>query len=201
MKEVPAAWGFPDELKSWTWPGQEGKKINVSVYTRSKKVILELNGELVAEQTVPDTSISATFEIKYQPGTLVAKTFDDERLTGADTLKTTRKPVAIRLIADRKTINASPDDLSYISAEIIDEDGNVVPNVDNEITYAITGNATLAAVGNGNYEDATSFQQHIKKVFHGKGLAIIRPTGSKGTAILKATAVGLKGGLIEIVVK
>ena len=44
MKEVIAPWGFPDELKSWTWPGQEGKKIQVHVYTKSKEVKLELNG-------------------------------------------------------------------------------------------------------------------------------------------------------------
>ena len=36
MKEVIAPWGFPDELKSWTWPGQEGKKMQVHVYTRSQ---------------------------------------------------------------------------------------------------------------------------------------------------------------------
>ena len=45
MQEVIAPWGFPDELKSWTWPGQEGKKIHVHVYTRSKLVKLELNGK------------------------------------------------------------------------------------------------------------------------------------------------------------
>ena len=73
MKEAIAPWGFPDELKSWTWPGQEGKKMQVHVYTRSKQVKLELNGKVVAEQTVADGTITASFEIEYQPGTLVAK--------------------------------------------------------------------------------------------------------------------------------
>ena len=101
MQEVIAPWGFPDELKSWTWPGQEGKKILVHVYTRSKQVKLELNGKVIAEQTVPDSSITATFEIAYQPGTLVAKSYDNGKETGSSSLTTTGKPVAIRLIADR----------------------------------------------------------------------------------------------------
>src|SRR5207344_2120297 len=82
MQEVIAPWGFPDELRSWTWPGQEGKKILVHVYTRSKLVKLELNGKVIAEQALPDTSITATFEIAYEPGKLVAKSFDSDKETG-----------------------------------------------------------------------------------------------------------------------
>ena len=178
MQEVIAPWGFPDELKSWTWPGQEGKKIQVNVYTRSKQVKLELNGKVIAEQTIPDSSITATFEIEYQPGTLVAKSFDDGKETGSSSLSTTGKPAAIRLIADRNTIKADPNDLSYVSVEIVDEKGNVVPYIDDiEITYQLTGNATIAGVGNGSFDDASSFQQNHKKVFQGRGLVIIRPKG------------------------
>jgi len=202
MQEVIAPWGFPDELKSWTWPGQEGKKILVHVYTRSKQVKLELNGKVIAEQTVPDSSITATFEIEYQPGTLVAKSYDNGNETGSSSLTTTGKPVAIRLIADRSTIKADPNDLSYVSAEIVDEKGNVVPYIDDiEITYALTGNATIAGVGNGSFDDASSFQQNHKKVYQGKGLAIIRPDGKTGTATLTASAKGLKDDVVKIVIK
>ncbi len=201
MQEVIAPWGFPDELKSWTFPGQEGKKIQVNVYTRSKQVKLELNGKVIAEQIVPDTSITATFEIEYQPGTLVAKSYDNGKQTGSSTLNTTGKPVAIRLIADRKTIHASTNDLCYVNAEVVDEKGNVVPYADNEITYQITGNATIAGVGNGSFDDASGFQQNHKKVFHGQGLVIVRPNGTTGTIPLKATANGLKSSAISIITK
>ena len=62
----------------------------------------------------------------------------------------------------------------------------------------MTGNAVIAAVGNGKVDDMSSFQQHRKKVYHGRGLVIVRPTGFKGTLILKATANGLKDGLTQI---
>jgi len=199
QKEVIATWGVPDELKSWTWPGQEGKKMQVNVYTRSKTVKLELNGKVIAEQTVPEGSITATFLIEYQPGTLVAKSFDNGKETGSSSLSTAGKPVGIRLIADRRTINADHNDLSFVSVEVIDEKGNVVPSVDDlEINFQLTGNATIAGVGNGNPADMSSFQQKHKQVFQGKALVIIKPNGLKGVATLKATAKGLKSGDIKI---
>lgn len=199
-KEVRSPWGFPDELKSWTWLGQEGKKMQVHVYSRSKVVKLELNGKVVSEQTIPDGSITATFEIEYQPGTLVAKGFDGGKQTCSSTLKTTGKPVGIRLVADRKTIKADLNDLSYISVEIIDENGNVVPSIDDmEVTYQLNGNATIAGVGNGNAADMSSFQQPKKKVFQGRGLVIIKPRGTPGKITLKANATGLKEGSVEII--
>jgi beta-galactosidase len=199
MKEAIATWGFPEELKSWNWSEQEGKKMQLHVYTRCKVVKLELNGKMIAEQTVPDGSITATFNVDYQPGTLVAKGYDGGKLIGTNTLKTTGKPSGIRLVADRSTINADLNDLSYVNVEVIDEKGNVVPNVDDlEVTYQLTGNATIAGVGNGNVADMSSFQQNHKKVYQGRGLVIIRSNGVAGKITLKANATGLKEGFVEI---
>jgi beta-galactosidase len=201
-KECVATWGFPDAFKSWTWPGQEGKKMQVLVYTRSKVVKLELNGMQIAEQTVPEGSITATFEIDYQPGILVAKGYDNGKKTGTSTLTTTGKPVGIRLVPERSAINADINDLAYVSVEIVDAKGNVVPTVsDLEVTYQLSGNATLAAVGSGSPNDMSSFQQNKKKVYQGKGLVIIRPNGTSGKVILKANAIGLKEGLVEVIMK
>jgi beta-galactosidase len=192
-KELRSPWGFPGQEKSWTWPGQEGKKMQVVVYTRGNLVKLQLNGKTIAEQTVPEGSITVTFEIDYQPGTLTATVFDGGKETGTSSLSTTGKPAAIRLVADRTTIKANGNDLSYVRAEVIDEKGNVVPYVDElEINYELNGQATLAGVGNGNPADLSSFQQPKKKVYHGRGLAIVRSTEKSGTVTLSATAKGLK---------
>jgi beta-galactosidase len=133
---------------------------------------------------------------------LVAKAFDDGKETGSSTLSTTGKPFAIRLTADRKQIKADPNDLSFISVEIVDSKGNVVPSVDGlEINFKLSGDATIAAVGNGNPSDMSSFQQHRKQVYQGKAQAIVRPTGTIGTATLTALADGLKGDEVQIVFK
>jgi len=195
-------WGWADEQKSWTWPGEEGQKMNVMVYTRCQSVRLELNGKLIAEQKVPEKSITVTFDLTYQPGTLVAKGYTNGKEITSTVLKTTGQPVAIRLKPDRAKMNANRNDLSYVSVEVVDSEGNVVPNADNvEINYSVSGNGEIIGVGNGCTEDLSSFQQPKKKVFRGKGLVIIRPKGNSGKIRLKASAIGLTENSIEIVTK
>ena len=199
QKEAIATWGMPDEIKSWTWPGQEGKKMQVDVYTRSKIVKLELNGKVIAEQAVPEGSITAIFQVGYQPGTLVAKSYDNGKETGSSVLSTTGKPTAIRLIADRKIIKSNQNDLSFISVEIVDSKGNVVPSVDDtEINFKLSGNATIAAVGNGNPSDMSSFQQPHKKAYQGRAQVILKSSSKRGIATLTASAPGLKENTIQI---
>jgi len=202
MTEFVNWWGWPDIHKSWNWHGEEGKRMNVIVYTRCQSVKLELNGKVIGEQKVPKNSITVQFDVQYQPGTLVAKGYDNGTEVASSILKTTGDPVAIRLKADRNRLKADRNDLSYVSVEIVDANGNLVPNAEDiEVNYTITGNGELAGVGNGNPVDVSSFQQPKKKVWHGKGLAIIRPKGAPGKVTLKANAIGLKEGSVEVIMK
>jgi beta-galactosidase len=199
-KELTSLWGFPDELRSWSWTGHEGEKLKVNVYTRSKLVKLELNGKIVGEQTVDDNkSVTATFEVPYEAGTITARCYNNGTETASQSIKTVGKPASVRLTADRQTINASRQDLSYIMAEIVDSEGNVIPYADDvEVKFEISGNGELAGVGNGNPTDMTSFKQPLKKTFQGKCLAIVRPYGVAGKIMLKASAEGLSESSVEI---
>jgi len=203
MKEFVSPWGWPDELKSWSWPGQEGKKMQVHVYTRSKLVKLELNGKLIGAQSVDgEKSITATFEVPYEPGTLVARCFDDGKETASQTIKTVGEPTAIRLAADRGIIRADRNDLAYIMTEVVDKDGNVIPWADDvTINFEISGQGELAGVGNGNPSDMASFQQPVRKTYMGTCLAIVRPVSTPGKIIIKANAAGLKEGTVEVTVQ
>ena len=195
-------WGWPDELKSWSWTGSEGDTLQVRVYSKNKLVKLELNGKLIGEQTISDTSITATFQVPYQPGTLVAKAYENGKVVSSTTLKTVGAPAAVRLISDRTKIKANRNDLSYVSVQIVDADGNLVPYAnDIEVNYTITGPGEIAGVGNGNPKDLSSFQQPHKKVFHGKGMVIVKSVGVAGKVVLKATSQGLKSGEVELLIK
>lgn len=198
-KEVTSPWGFPDLLKSWTWPGKEGQKMQVKVFTRSRKVTLELNGKTIAEKDVPEGSITATFDVEYQPGTLIAVGSTAGKIDGNSKLSSTSKPSAIRLVADRKSIKIDGNDLSFVKVEIIDENGNIVPNTDNlELDYSIKGPGKLAGVGNGDPADISSFQTNHKKVYRGQGLVIVEPLDKAGAITLMATASGLPAAQIVI---
>jgi beta-galactosidase len=200
-KELTSMWGFPDELQSWSWTGHEGEKLQVNVYTRSHLVKLELNGKIIGEQDVDENkSITATFEVPYEAGTLIARCFDNGRETACQTLRTVGAPASIRLTADRAKIRADRNDLSYVMAEIIDAEGNVIPYADDVIVnFEISGNGKIAATGNGNPTDLSSFQQPHKKSYQGKCLAIIRPEVTPGKIVIKAKSEGLKEYSLEIV--
>jgi beta-galactosidase len=199
-REMVSPWGFPDELKSWNWSGHEGEKFQVHVYTRCPQVKLELNGRIVGEQNVDqEKSITATFDVPYEPGTLIARCFDNGKEVASQILKTTGKPVAIRLTADRSTIKADRNDLSYITTEIVDAAGNIVPDADDiTVKYEVTGNGKIAGVGNGNPRDMSSFQQPLKKSYQGICMAIVRPETIPGKINVKATAEGLKEATLII---
>jgi beta-galactosidase len=199
-REVVSRWGFPDELKSWNWEGHEGEKMQVHVYTRSKLVKLELNGKPVGEQAVDDSkSITATFEVPYEPGTLTARCFDNCVETSSETIKTVGKPAAIRLSADRSTIKADGNDLSYVMVEIVDAEGNIVPNADNiMVNFEISGTGDIAGLGSGSPTDMSSFQQPRKKTWQGRCLVIVRPEVTPGKIVIKAKSDGLKESSLEI---
>ena len=76
--------------------------MQVFVYSRAQKVTLELNGKIIGEQMVQPNNITAQFDVPYEPGTLIAKSYNNDKENSADTLSTIGKPVAIRLNADKK---------------------------------------------------------------------------------------------------
>ncbi|HEX7584422.1 MAG TPA: glycoside hydrolase family 2 TIM barrel-domain containing protein, partial [Prolixibacteraceae bacterium] len=145
-KEIVSFWGWPDEQQSWNWAGNEGQKLQVNVYSNYPEVRLELNGKVIGTKTVStDTKLTATFEVPYEAGELKAIAFKDGKEVETKLLKTTGKPSKIRLTADRSELKASRNDLSYVTVEVIDEAGNLVPNANLPIQFKIEGAGELAA--------------------------------------------------------
>ena len=201
-KERISYWGWPDEQQSWSFPGQDGMKYEVIVYSRSPLVRLELNGKIIGEKTIPDSAkLTAKFEVPYAPGELKAIAIEDGKEVGQVSLKTAGSASSIRLKADRTSIRASRNDLSYVMAEIIDDKGNIVPWETTPIDFTITGAGELAGIGNASPSDMASFKQPKRNTFRGKCLVILRPKGAAGDIVLEAKAAGLQPAKIIISTK
>ncbi len=198
-KEAISYWGWPEEYPSYTFTGSEGKSLQVHVYTQHPLVRLVQNGKTIGEQSVSSSSkMTATFTITYQPGTLQVFGIENDKVIDSITLQTAGKPTQIRLTADRKQIDANPNELSYITAEIVDAKGNVVPDVVMPIHFSIEGNATVKATANAAPDDMRSFQQPVHKTYRGKCLAIVEPGEKKGIIKVKAKAEGVTDGEVVI---
>ena len=89
--------------------------------------------------------------MKYAPGTLSAKGFDDAGKVIAETkVETTGDAAQIQLTPDRKTINADGEDVSVFTVSATDAQGRVVPVAQNKINFAIEGAGKILGVGNGD---------------------------------------------------
>ncbi len=200
-EERTSPWGWRDELQSWTWPGAEGRVLNVQVYTRGERVELELNGRKIAEKTLTDADKStASFPVSYEPGRLVATAFRGGRPIGRRSFETAGPAAALRVRIDRTKIAANRNDLAYATIEIVDGQGRLLPDAVAVVEVALSGPAELAALGNANPRGVASFRQPVAKSWHGRALAILRPTGPAGAAILEVRSMGLKGAVQQVMI-
>jgi beta-galactosidase len=200
--ESISGWGWPDELPGWTWPGQEGKPLQVAVYSSCEAVRLELNGKEIATRTLSaDSKLTARFEVPYAPGELRAIGLRGGKEVASQKLRTTGRPQRLRLIADRSPIQADRNDLCYVTVEVTDAAGILVPTAALQVRFNVSGAGELAAVGSGNPRKPESFQAPTRTTFQGRCLAILRPKGGPGIIQLRAEGDGLNSATASIRVK
>jgi len=199
MKELVSYWGWPDEQQSWNWAGSEGQKLQVNVYSNYPEVRLELNGKVIGTKPISsETKLTAAFDVPYEAGELKAIALKDGKEMESKILKTTGNPAKIRLTADRSELKANRNDLSYVTVEVVDETGALIPNANLPIRFKVEGAGELAAVENGDPADMKSFRSPQVTSFNGRCLVILRPSGTSGEIRLKAESAGLTGAEISV---
>jgi beta-galactosidase len=202
QKTVVAGWAVFPTLPSWTWPGQEGKTLQVEVYSGVEKVRLFLNGKLIGEKsTGREQEFKAMFDVPYAPGTLKAVGVKGDRAVAESVLTTAGRPARIRLTADRSAVRADGQDLSFVTVEAVDADGRFQMNADQHVQFAINGPGAIAAVGNADGRDTEPYQGTRRKLYQGRALVIIRTSKQGGPIRLTATAPGLSDAVVTIEAK
>jgi beta-galactosidase len=201
-KIIATGWATYPTLPSWSWTGQEGKEMQVEVYSGAERVRLSLNDRVIGEKpTGREQQFKAVFSVPYAPGTLKAVGMRGDRSVAESVLTTTGKPVRLRLTADRTALQANGQDLSFIAVEAVDADGRLEQDADQEVQFAISGPGAIAAVGNGDGQDTGSYQSDRRKLFQGRALVVVRTSRQGGQIHLTGTASGLSAGTIEIQAK
>ncbi len=181
-------WSVWPTWPSWTWPQHVGKPITVEVYTKYPEVKLYLNNRLIeAQQVSRETEFIASFDVEYQPGTLVAKAFENGVLKESTLLQTAKAVDQIKLTAENNTLVANAQDLAYIQVELQDEEGILNPTQDQLLDFTVEGPAEIIATDNANLKDTTAYPSHSRKTWNGRALVILRSTSEKGDILLKVT--------------
>ena len=174
----------------WNW--KQGDSVDVWAYTSTPEVELFLNGKSLGAKSKTEETLHVSWRVAWEPGSIRAVSKKDGREVLTREVKTAGEPARIRLTADRSEIYADGKDLSFITVEIIDNEGNLVPNADQLVNFEIDGDATIAGVDNGNPVSHEPFQAFYRKAFFGKCLVIVRSPKVSGKAVLRANSDGLK---------
>ncbi|CEN34322.1 DUF4982 domain-containing protein [Capnocytophaga cynodegmi] len=206
-------------LPHWNWEGREGQVTPIFVYTNYPSAEVFINGKSQGKRS-KDLNIplggsytkeaQQSFErqkryrlmwldTKYEAGEVKVIAYDKNGKAVAEKIvKTAGKPHSLRLTADRNVITADGKDLSFITIEAVDKDGNLCPNVNDLVTFKVSGAGTYRAAANG---DATSTDQfHLPKMylFNGKLVAIVQSSEKAGEITLEAKSKGLKTAVIKV---
>ncbi|HEU0228471.1 MAG TPA: glycoside hydrolase family 2 TIM barrel-domain containing protein [Arachidicoccus soli] len=186
----------------WNW--NPGQKIDVwAYYNNADEVELFLNGKSlgIRKKTGDDLHVQWN-NIVFEPGTLKAVSRKDGKIIKLSTIKTAGEAYKLVASADRSTINADGDDLSFVKITVEDKAGNMVPYADNVLHFSLKGDGEIAALDNGCETDLTPFSnKKWRKAFNGLALAIVKAHHKKGKLTLHISADGLQGTSVDIEMK
>lgn len=181
------------------------------VYRRDKAVAGDAGqGELFQEfyidqyEYLPGTTLSV--EIYDKNGKKVtpiddpSSLIEDEFVINPSNVKVTTadKPYAVKLKQEKQVIQADGQALAYITAEIVDKNGNLCPNADNLIYFNFASDpkyGKIVGVDNGDSSSWERFKDYNgiwrRNAFYGKALVIAQASEVEGQLDIEATSPGL----------
>ncbi|WP_328752463.1 DUF4982 domain-containing protein [Streptomyces sp. NBC_00285] len=158
------------------------------------------DGPYPGSYTSPNGSagkLHLTWKVPYVPGELKAVARRKGKVVATDVLRTTGAAHAVRLTADRASLAADGRSLVFVTADVVDARGVVVPDAGHLISFEVTG-GSLAGLDNGREESAERYQASTRTAFHGKALAIVRSGSEPGVLRVRASAEGLRTGTAKV---
>ena len=181
----------------WNW--EEGQDIDLwAYYNNADEVELFINGRSQGVKSKEQDVYHVVWRVKYEPGTIKAVSRKDGQVVMEKEIHTAGEPAQIRLTADRTQIQADGTDLSYVTVEVLDKDGNLCPNADNLVHFEVGGAAFIAGVDNGSPISMERFKDNKRKAFYGKCLVVLQNNGEKGEVRLVASSDALEQATLVI---
>jgi len=204
-------WNTKDEtlhiLPHWNWEGREGEVTPVFVYTNYDSAELFVNGKSMGIQKKSKATPQNRYrlmwmDVKYEPGTLKVVALDRNGKPVAEKeIHTAGKPHHLVLDADRKTLTADGEDISFVTVSVVDEKGNPCPTATNQLNFKVSGAGTYRAACNGDATSLEIFHKPTMKLFSGKLVVLVQSGKESGDIQLEVTGNGLEKGVLNLTSK
>ena len=181
----------------WNW--KPGQIVDLwAYYNNADEVEVFINGNSQCVRSKQNDDLHVMWRVKFEPGVVRAVSRKGGREVLVREIRTAGEPITIRLKADRATIAANGNDLSFVTCELLDAQGNAHPLADKLVKFTVTGEGFVAGTDNGYQNDHNSLKKPERHLFNGKCMAIVQSSGKPGKIILKASVEGLPDQQIEI---
>ena len=177
-------------LPHWTWPGREGQVTPVYCYTDYPEGELFVNG--VSQGRIKknregrlDRYRLRWNDVVYQPGEIRVVVYDEKgKRAGEQIIRTAGDPAQLTLTTDRANIKAGQNDLAFITVNLVDADGNLVPDADDQLLFEVSGAGRFKAACNGDATSLEPFTQPTMRLFHGQLVVIVEALDTTGPITL-----------------
>lgn len=131
------------------------------------------------------------WRVTFNPGEVKVVARKDGHVVGEQTIKTAGAPARIRLSKDYQGKNTT-----FITAEVVDKDGNLCPWADDMIYFFSEGDGKILGTDNGCQTSMENFKAPQRKAFFGKCMVVVSGNGS-----ITAKSPMLQSDVIEFKVK
>lgn len=149
-----------------------------------------------------------TWNVPYADGTITAKAFDEagreistEKWAGRKSVKTAGSAARLTVSVNREKMEANGSDLAYLTVNVEDANGVIVPTAKNRVTFKVEGSGVLAGLDNGVQADHQSFRDGDRAAHAGQLVGIVRAAKNAGSVKVTVSAEGLEPATVEIPVE
>jgi beta-galactosidase len=132
-------------LPHWNWPNRIGQVTPVHVFTSGDEAELFLNGVSLGRKQKGEYEYRLRWDdVVYEPGELKVVAYKDGSQWAESIVKTTGEARrSLKQPLTEEVIKADGYDLSFITISVTDEDGLIVPNAKNPLSFSISGRVKL----------------------------------------------------------
>ena len=193
-------------LPHWTWPDRKGKVTPVYCYTDYPEAELFVNNKSQGRIKKNPAERLDRYrlrwnDVKYEPGELRVVVYDEMgKNCGEQTIRTAGKPAKLILDAwtqasyeankphsPQPTLSANGEDLAFVTVSLVDENGTLIPDAADQLTFEVEGAGTFRAVCNGDAKSLEPFTEPTMKLFNGQLVVVVQAAKQSGNLTLKVS--------------
>ena len=124
-------------------------------------------------KTKLNTEYHVGWRVTFDPGEVKVVARKDGKIVGEQTIRTAGAPAKIRLSKDYQGKNTT-----FITAEVVDKDGNLCPWAEDQIYFIHEGDGKVLGTDNGCQTSMENFKAPQRKAFFGKCMVVVSGNGS-----------------------